>query len=168
MTVPADLPVGSHEVLVAYLLARYGEAEAGARAASVKQGDPEWTVHGPIALSAGAYRVRSDRDRRPIALTADVAGDDETDTTGILDGRAVAEHIARWDPAAVLADLDAKRRIVARHTDPRHLCPDPVDPDWLVYIAGERTTLTYPCGDLLDLARPYSDRLDYLPEWSRP
>lgn len=96
-----------------FLNARYDEEEAIAQGADVKQEDPSWTPHGPIALSdPRSFRVRSDRDSRPVALVQDV-GDDEEGPTSILDGEAVAAHIARHDPARVLADIAAKRAIVA-------------------------------------------------------
>lgn len=105
------------DALLAFLRDRLDEDRDTARDADVKQGDPSWERHGPIALSdPRAFRVRSALDARPIALVQDVSGDvDDPDReTAILDGAAVAEHIARHDPARVLADVEAKRRIVSR------------------------------------------------------
>lgn len=104
--------------LTEFLLARIAEDEAVARAADVKQGDPSWMRHGPNVLaSPRTYRIRSERDRRPIALIEDVSGDDgdRDSETSILDGAAVATHVARHDPARVLAECQAKRRIVECH-----------------------------------------------------
>jgi len=60
-----------------------------------------------------------------------------------------ATHIARHDPARVLAECEAKRRIVA------DLAP----------FLGE-TPLGYLAAQVLeDLAAPYADHPDYQPEW---
>jgi hypothetical protein len=67
-----------------------------------------------------------------------------------------AEHIARWDPARVLAEVDAKRRIMA-HIGMVALSP------WQIKL---------PEGYLEDLDRilrflalPYADREGYRDEW---
>ncbi len=64
------------------------------------------------------------------------------------------------------ADLDTKRRILARHSGDHH-CPEPADPDWTVIESGQQVRRTYPCGDLRDLAAPYADRPGYPYEWRR-
>jgi hypothetical protein len=69
-----------------------------------------------------------------------------------------AAHIAHWDPARVLAECAAKRRIVAHHTPaydprglkPRDVCLHPSD---------------NPCPTLRLLAQPYRDRDGYRQEW---
>lgn len=97
--------------IVEFLRARLDEDEAAARAADVKQGDPEWYATHHIA----GHTARSRRDNRPIARVEDLAGDDDEDVTGILDGQAASEHIARHDPARVLREVEAKRRILEQH-----------------------------------------------------
>lgn len=57
------------------------------------------------------------------------------------------EHVRRHDPARVLAECEAKRRIVARH-----------DRD-------DSTSFGQPCQTLRLLALPYADHSDYRPEW---
>lgn len=149
--------------LAEFLLARIAEDERVARAADVKQGDASWKRHGPIALSdPRAFKVRSERDSRPIARVEDVAGDiDDPDcATAILDGSAVSEHIAHWDPARVLAECEAKRRIVedyakcVRLRDIEHHVTD--------YSGGElaayETAVRF-------LALPHADHPDYRQEW---
>lgn len=86
------------------------DAEA-ARAADVKEGDPAWWVS-PVLADGDAYTVRSERDNAPIARVRRLYGDDGH--TVVLDGRAVAEHIAANDPARVLREIDAKRRTLIR------------------------------------------------------
>lgn len=137
--------------IVEFLRARLDEEEQGALAANVKQDDPEWKT-GHVALShPRSFRVRSALDSRPIAMCADVAGDDDADTTGIVDGEAAADHIARWDPARVLAEVEAKRRIVTAHGEPMEWCGS--------------CEQRQPCETLTLLALPYSDHPDYDPEW---
>lgn len=153
--------------LVTYLRARLDEDEAAARAADVKQGDPHWWVS-PVLAAPGRYTVRS-ATSRPIARVEDVGDDFRPADPGsgprsILDGRAASDHIARWDPARVLAEVAAKRRILDRHSGD-HLCPVPQDPEWVRYVGCERIVMTYPCGDVLDLAQPYADRPDFRREW---
>lgn len=65
-----------------------------------------------------------------------------------------ADHIARWHPARVLAECEAKRRIVEEHgvIDP---C-DAHDP---------MTGRAEPCPTLLDLASVYADHPDFDPAW---
>lgn len=63
-----------------------------------------------------------------------------------------AKHIARHDPARVLADVEAKRRIVDLH--PNML-------GWCQGCASE----AYPCRTLTLLALPYADHPDYRQEW---
>lgn len=61
-------------------------------------------------------------------------------------------HIARWDPARVLAECEAKRRIVGYHS-----VPDPHD-------HGEGCP---GCDTMRALALPYADHPDYRAEWSK-
>ncbi len=75
---------------------------------------------------------------------------------------ARGEHIARHDPAAVLADVAAKRAIIAWHctregtggtwdTDPKALCNECED--------------LQPCRTVKLLASAYADRPGYREEW---
>jgi hypothetical protein len=133
--------------LTDFIKQRLDEDEAVARAAAVKQGDPSWVRHGPIVLSdPRAFRIRSERDSRPIALVQDVSGDpgDPDYETAVLDGADAADHIARHDPARVLAEIEAKRRIVDLT---EHGCGDD-------YQRVQRA-----------LALPYADHPDYDERW---
>jgi len=98
------------------------------------------------------------------------------------DDGGVARLIARFDPARVLADIAAKRRILARHkpipavhapgswqlptgfTGPFaaycELCSDCADPD-----GGNNTYEPWPCPEVRDHAAPYADRPGFKPEW---
>ncbi|MER7077935.1 hypothetical protein SAMN02982929_07189 [Saccharopolyspora kobensis] len=72
--------------------------------------------------------------------------------------RATAHHIARHDPARVLAEVDAKRRILAL---------DETASSWTKGTAG--ATAGYAHAILSDtlrlLALPYADHPDYREEW---
>ncbi|WP_432589953.1 DUF6221 family protein [Streptomyces sp. HD1123-B1] len=74
--------------------------------------------------------------------------------TGV--GRQHSAHIARHDPARVLREIDAKRRIVAEHDTDGWTTGDRVrDCQW----TGR------PCQTLRLLALPYADRPGYREEW---
>jgi hypothetical protein len=93
---------------------------------------------------------------------------------------AVAGHIGRHDPARVLAEVDAKRRRLARHTPDRRILT-------LVDDEGHHTLMSFyvctwctpgtsigpkqpifesPCPDIRDDAAVYRDHPDYQPEWA--
>ncbi|MFC8827664.1 DUF6221 family protein [Streptomyces sp. NPDC057137] len=75
----------------------------------------------------------------------------------------VARHVAAHDPARVLRDVDAKRRVLARHA----LSPAVGDPElpWDNRDDCQWDGEDWPCPDLLDLALPYSDHPDYRGQW---
>lgn len=73
----------------------------------------------------------------------------------------VAFHIARHNPPRVLADVDAKRRIIRWHFGQ----PNDTTP------YGEPVTICHcgydlPCTTLRLLALPYADHPDYQQEWT--
>jgi hypothetical protein len=73
------------------------------------------------------------------------------------------DHIVRWDPARVLAEVDAKRRIIDRWADLRREVLDALDRDeddaapTATEFAYEQVVQT--------LALPYADRPGYRDEW---
>jgi len=67
-----------------------------------------------------------------------------------------ADHIAEWDPARVLREIDAKRRILAEHPLNGWVC-DTCD-------NGE-VEQVFPCPTLRLLALPYDDRPGFLEAW---
>lgn len=71
------------------------------------------------------------------------------------------EHIARWDPARVLAECDAKERIVESFTSAAEWSkhPDCPQPDAYARVAGGVLDI------LRMLALPYSARPGYQEEW---
>lgn len=84
-----------------------------------------------------------------------------------------AAHIARWNPARVLAEVDAKRRILELHTPtevPEHAPADcPTCARWEFDVAmgdDSASPVHYPCPTLRVLALPYSHHPDYREEWA--
>ena len=130
--------------LVEFLNARLDEDEQAARAA----GDDRWALI-PVYEDA---TIRHGRMPEPRSIQMVEANGEEV---GNVHGVAHAEHIARHDPARVLAEVDAKRQVVA-------------------YVAGE---LEDKGGDnpwwyedklrpvLCLLALPYADHPDYDEAW---
>jgi rubrerythrin len=95
------------------------------------------------------------------------------------------EHTAQAGDPRVLADIAAKRRIVARH-EPElvQVLRTIVDGKWLdekaweciycaglchsqtgLYCADDGLDAPYPCPDIKDLASVYADHPDYQQEW---
>lgn len=132
--------------LADFLLARIAEDEADARLAVEcfeGAGSPSWS------LSADGE---------------DVVNGIPTGVAELWGPREVGQHIARWDPPRVLADCEAKRRIVellggydegvynALYDGPGSDCYD------VVQTAAVRT--------LFAMALPYADHPDYREEWN--
>lgn len=78
---------------------------------------------------------------------------------------AVAEHVSRWDPARVLAECAAKRRIVEtyqRHVREFAEAKDSLDQWNLGRLRGMVADLEYV---VEELTTPYADHPDYRQEW---
>jgi hypothetical protein len=73
-----------------------------------------------------------------------------------------AEHIARHDPARILADIDAKRQIIDKCEPPLVDVTGPEDTD-RQFIPGEGPAWGEPVLRLLALT--YADHPDYRDEW---
>lgn len=71
----------------------------------------------------------------------------------------IALHVALHDPARVLREVEARRRVLARHV----LSPATGDPElpWDNRDDCQYDGEPWPCDDLLDLASPYADHPDY-------
>lgn len=82
--------------------------------------------------------------------------------TGPADDRqsmADADHIARHNPARVLAEVAAKRCIIAEHPWRR-------EPDWSSGRQCRQCATEHPCTTLRLLALPYAAHADYRAEWA--
>ena len=150
-----------------FLAARYAEDEADAIEAKKDPdgdafpGDPDdgqWTAYDH---RAGHY----DTDQRPFRLVGTEVRDTLTGWTVCETGRAghavaVSKHIARHDPARVLADIAAKRDIVEAYVHARdYPRPRPAS-------AVESEAVLYTLlGVLQRFAASYAEHPDYRPEW---
>jgi hypothetical protein len=169
--------------LTAFLTARLDEDEAAALGAKADpdgrtyEGDPDdgrWTAY---QHPAGQY----DSDQRPFWLIGtEVMGTERGWTIGET-GRhprseAYGRHIARHDPARVLAEIAAKRGLIAKHVpEGVAYCPNPTcavhHPSGqpllcIVQSAAYLIDAYWPCLELRLLAAPYADHPDYQREWS--
>ena len=142
--------------LVAFWRARLDEDEAAARRATAGpwRYDPTREWRDPDRPFSGGEE----------SVFAGPEGDDATTVccTGPSDDPPSmddARHIARWDPARVLADVAAKRVIVEMHRPWGGSLPDgTID----CQICGWRR---FGCLTLLALAQPYADHPDFDPAW---
>lgn len=141
----------------AFLSAQFDTDEAAARAA--QDADPApWSV----SISPSSTRERSTEHGSGLVIAADgVSLWDCEGASGLCMTAPTANHVARWDPTRVLAEVAAKRRILERHAqcgagaglcDHAHRRP--------VSIESGR------CGTLRDLAAPYAGRPGFKPAWS--
>jgi hypothetical protein len=149
VTAPPDLP--------AFLLARLGEVEADARAAA-EVNPPPWRVHlsrmgGDTGLVMGG--------ETPANRYLNGALWDNEGADSLSMEPATAAHIARHDPARVLAECAAKRAIVDTHyaSEPSDY-GDFTSPPRCVLCG-----LKYPCWTLCSLAAVYADHPDFDPAW---
>jgi hypothetical protein len=121
--------------LATFLLARIAEDRAAAEAAT----PGVWKLWGMSVMAAQDGTSNAD-------TAVDVAR-----TAMRIDGKPRtfdAQHIARWDPARVLAECEVKRRIVERVSDVA----------WATYSVRDVV--------LELLALPYADHPDYRSEWT--
>ena len=139
--------------LITWLRAQLDEDERVARAASVgpwltKRADSVYADETTVVLQPGPL---------PDWATL-VVPPQEEGGEGIDPGNA--EHIARWDPARVLAEIDAKRRIleIHHHIECQH---DRYGPDGDCAECGNE----YPCETVHLLAQPYAGHDGWREEW---
>lgn len=140
--------------LVQWLTAQLDADERIARAAT--PGPWEWTPETDVWDQNGPTLIREGTDA-PDAKLVEVAAGWGHDAWGMHVGDADQEHIAEWDPARVLREIDAKRAIVD---------------DLAEFIRwGARKGLDYQDGvdacerTLKRLALPYADRRGYQEAW---
>jgi hypothetical protein len=139
--------------LIAFLRARLDEDEQVVRAAT----PGPWQDGGGYVTDTGPHG--------PNAQITDYGTQDGEQ------GSADSAHIARWDPARVLAEVDAKRRILAEYeqTVTRAADMEPGTPETytrrLREWSEQRAQMTALNGVLRLLTLPYADYPDYRPEW---
>lgn len=140
----------SNLTITEFLLARVAEREALAHAAS-----PGRWHYGSVESVAGGMLY--DETRTIASVHYEQPGEHSGRIVRhLLEGEADANgrHIARHDPARVLAECEAKRQIIEWH-DPAH---DPCD-------AHDAEFKSIPCDTLKALAQPYADHPDFDPSW---
>jgi len=133
------------------------------------------------AATPGPWRVNDERYHESILADGEIptviSGSHWGGDASVFDNDADARHIARWDPARVLAECQAKRDIIALHEPSYSYGP-------IYKIDGEYQRVPacamcvnfhadmdcenehYPCPTLRLLAAPYADAPGYRPEWA--
>lgn len=156
--------------LVAFLRARLDEDEQVARAAT--SGRWRWDLDG------GAYEddplgtaTQEWGSRGPDLMSGDepVIGATGYDASNVIVKRADANHIARHDPARVLAEVEAKRRIIELHRATDGLdcasCANWGDVTHDRDYGEMGSHEWYPCSTLRFLTLPYAGYPDYQDAW---
>ncbi|MET9950134.1 DUF6221 family protein [Streptomyces sp. NPDC006339] len=157
--------------LVEFLTARLDEDERVARDARPAREDPSsgtWIAYthdpGPADLQEAS-----------VALVGAVP--DDPSSTGGMDwavceagqgvrAGAISAHLALHDPTRVLAEVDAKRRIVDEHPNVNDGdCGACVKGHWGYPTHGGSSPERWPCPTLRLLALPYAEHPDYDEAW---
>lgn len=126
-----------------FLTARLDEDQATAEAAADRDSG-EWFM----GRKWNVYRAE------------DVSPEDDEETNELVvygNVKSQSEHIARYDPARVLAEVAAKRALLKRLEEDADRCTD--DAEWRGASFALDKVLEY-------LAAPYADHPDYDPTWS--
>lgn len=163
--------------IVEFLTARLDEDEAAAvRAArpepwvKPQPSRPDWYVQfWADEPDRAAVIVDFESSAYPIVATLGYDGNDEADEE-LAEGRV--EHIARHDPARVLAEVKAKRALVKLHS-PMVMHGDGPGAAWYDMTTVCRTCepprqfpkTAWPCLTARLLAAVYADHPDYDPAW---
>lgn len=157
--------------LIEFLLARLAEDESVAQAAT--PGPWEWEC----AQTAGdEWGHQGHRPGDLVSQTARVISSWGYDADRVVvDNGADATHIARWDSARVLAEVEAKRRIVANHEPYPKVngcCLEHSGFEPFEYMdcnvcceASQYADSGGYCLTLRAVALPYADHADYQKEW---
>lgn len=86
---------------------------------------------------------------------------DHENPWGIIEaGSDLAPHIAFHDPARVLRECAARRRVIERHSPHGTVCSA-----CAFWIEGDPSYVTFPCAELLDSVQSYVDRPGFKDEW---
>lgn len=94
------------------------------------------------------------------SATIDVGGDEF-----YVGDRTIANHMMVWDPARVLREIDAKRRIIELHAYPSgHGCSTTDETGYNLNY--DEVSPEDACTTLRLLALPYADRPGYREEWA--
>ncbi|WP_173261029.1 DUF6221 family protein [Streptomyces pacificus] len=136
--------------LVQFLREQYDEeADAARQACWDDDASGRWTAH-----------HREEYDGRWVIIDGMDEGVTEVRPQAADDG-PVARHIARHDPARVLREVEAKRRILREHR--QDSLPDGIDLEECYTCGGVNER--WPCPTLRLLALPYADHPNYRQKW---
>lgn len=144
--------------MVAWMRACMADEERVARAAAQKDG--HWAFHEGTGLVCEVDQHIGDSFSGKIpwsrVLVEPVGGEE-----------GVVEHIARQDPAATLARVEAHRRIVDEHQNENGQCTRCWDPDMHspYPISAYQDRLQWPCPTIRALALAYAHHPGYREEW---
>jgi|GEM_PF-1634836 len=145
--------------LVAFLRERLAEDEAVARAVieppewhTGPGDDPEWTDEELVCMWPPEFHTPYEEDKHWRGLT--------------VPGPALAAHIARQDPARVLAEVQAKRGMLDLHVLAEQDYGDGFVTELCMVCDPEEPEPFYPCRTLRHLAAVYADHPEYRPEWA--
>ena len=113
----------------------------------------------------------------PIACAATWLDEDERAARELIDGtgmHGLLRIFADGSPALdvlgqrMLREVEAGRRILARHGG-KHWCPTGLqDGEWVYFEGAERKVGIFPCADMIDLLYRWVDRPGYDPVWRPP
>lgn len=144
-----------------FLEARWAEAEYHAKVALLRAKPPWSSSETPESGPPGAVSLY----------------DADDDNFAIIRGSYLADYLKRFDPAAVLADIEAKRAILAEHAiDASRIRTYPFDPfTGKPNVVGAEVNCavcgwasidpTSGCRTLRLLAVPFASHPDYDPSW---
>lgn len=142
--------------IAAFIEARLAEDEATARAATAGP----WLIDEGDEKPDHSLTIKGGPDQLP-----DVPGRETVVYSPYIwdETRPDFAHIARHDPARVLAEIAAKRAVVKEHA--------PADSIVMICRTCSRRDLSewygeyFPCPTLRLLAAPYADHPNFRPEW---
>jgi hypothetical protein len=137
--------------LVEFLRARLDEDEKAARAVP------------PLGHNYDMGGNRQD-ERFTFGRTLPSSADGMGNWSEHRDSPTTKAHFSRWTPSRVLAEVEAKRRIIDLHQPSPPVAAvvslhGPIDP----ICAAD--ALIYPCDTIKALALPYADHPDFDPAW---
>ena len=148
--------------LIVFLEARLAEDEAAARATLIDvDGSGDWRAgEHPVVWTVDLYRVRDANSRPVVEAIRSLEDDDDPDNIReYVNGAAVAQHVARHDPARILREVHAKRKLLGRFRRAAmmksKLPDDKMTEKWYSVMAP----------NVVDLAAVYDDHPDHRSKW---
>jgi hypothetical protein len=150
--------------LVDFLRARLDEDAEAAQIAALAAGGEHWYAH--------AHQIGRRAPKEWVGASTDPARSRSDSKTIRASRQELTRYIARHDPARVLAEVEAKQRILDEHQPDRFgdcvTCADEetFDDDHDGNREWSRSAKTHPCPTLRLLALTYASHPDYRSEWA--